>query len=448
MTTDAPIDATVRFRELWHRVVRRWRTALTVALLCVAVALAMGLTTPREYTATATLTVSPMTLDPFSASSANQQINIQTEREVISSSEVAEIAADQLGNDVSPGTLLGSSSVGAPSQSQVLQVSVTAGDPQDAADRANAMAAAYLEFRSQGASDMAAERIRALDERIAEIKATDSGWGQLDDLRKERSGLELVGNNPGRIIGIASPPSNPSSLGLTSFIAAGAAAGLLLAATAALVVDLRDRRVRFPERLSEATGKSVYVLRRPDDDEAFRWILRAVREPFAGSRRTRPIVVSIFGLPSTASHDALMQLTATAQAANLVVHSITAAELPEDDLDASWRYQQEKGARTNVVLIDASRIGSAARRANLADGSDAFVILASAGDELRTVHALLENISAAKTNIVPVFAGPGATRQDKPGTAGSGTEATAQRAVPPSQAPAERPAPVFSTAEH
>ena len=430
--TDAPIDATVRFRELWHRVARRWRTAATVALLCLAVALTVGLATPREYTATATLTVFPMTLDPFSASSSNQQINIQTEREVISSSEVAAIAAAKLGDTVSPGALLTSSSVGAPSQSQVLQVSVTAGDPEDAAERANAMAAAYLEFRSQGATEVAAERIRALDERIAEIEASNARSGQLDELREERSSLELVGSNPGRIIGVASPPSTPSSLGLPSFLAAGAAAGLLLAGAVALVVDLRDRRVRFPERLSEATGKSVYVLRRPDDDEAFRWILRVVREPFAGSRRTRPIVVSLFGLPGTASHEALMHLTATAEAANLVVHSIPASELPGDELDDSWRYQPDKGARTNMVLIDASEIGSAARRANLADGSDAFVILASAGDELRAVRALLENISAAKGTVVPVFAGPGAARAAAAGgvgRAGSGNVEKAKTSV-------------------
>jgi capsular polysaccharide biosynthesis protein len=450
MTTDAPIDATVRFRELWHRVARRWRTAATVALLCMAVALTMGLSTPREYTATATLTVFPMTLDPFSSSSSNQQINIQTEREVISSSEVAAIAAEQLGGSVSPGTLLGSSSVGAPSQSQVLQVSVTAGNPEDAAERANAMAAAYLEFRSQGATEVAEERIKALDERIDDIESSNAGSGQLNELREERSGLELVGSNPGRIIGVASPPSNPSSLGLSSFLAAGAAAGLLLAAAVALVRDLRDRRVRFPERLSEATGKSVYVLRRFDDEEAFRWILRVVREPFSGSRRTRPLVVSIFGLPGTASHDALMRLTATAEAANLVVHSIPASELPENDLDDSWRYQPDKGARTNIVLIDASRISSAARRANLADGSDAFVILASAGNELRAVHALLENISAAKTNVVPVFAAAATAGRAKPSTAGKTAPGTrgAEHSKPSATPAAELPSPAFSAAEH
>jgi capsular polysaccharide biosynthesis protein len=447
--TDAPIDATVRFRELWHRVARRRRIAATVGLLCLVVALAAGLLTPREYTATATLTVSPMTLDPFAATSANQQINIQTEREVIASSEVAAIAADQLGDDVSPQTLLRSSSIGAPSQSQVLQVSVTARSPQDAAERANAMAAAYLEFRSQGAKEIAQERITALDERIKQIEAANADSGQLDELREERSSLELVGSNPGRIIGVASPPSSPSSVGLPSFLAAGAAAGLLLAVAAALVVDLRDRKIRFPERLSEATGRAVYVLRRQDDDETFRWILRAVREPFLGSRRTRPVVVAIFGLPGTAPHDALMHLTAVGEAANLVVHSISAAELPQDTLDDTWRYQLEKGARTSMVLIDASGIASPARRANLADGADAFVILASAGDELAAIQNVLENISAAKSNVVPVFSGPGAARRGSGVVVGDPHRGLPGiPSTPAPSAPAPERVPVPSRAEH
>jgi Chain length determinant protein len=409
------IDATVQLRELLHRVARRWRTGVAAALLCVVAAVALHTTTPQEYTATATLTVSPMTTDPFSTAAANQQINIQTERAVLSSSEVARIAAEELGGSVTPATLLRASTVEAPTQSQVLSVSVSAAEPQLAADFANAMANAYLAFRAQGAIEVAAERLDELDERIAELEASNPGNGRLAELQEERAGLELIGSNPGRIIGIASPPDRPSSLGLPVFLAAGLAGGLLVGAALALTVDLRDRLLRFPERFSEAVGRSVYLLRKPRDAESMRWVLRAVREPFAGSRRTRPIVAAVFGLPGTDHVSFTDDLTGTAKAAGFAVDTIPAAELFEEDLDKPWRYQAEKNTAPALVVLDATEVGSPSRRANLADGCDVVVLLAGASNRMDEVGALLANVSVPGVRtLVPVFE-PG--RRRRPGSA-------------------------------
>jgi capsular polysaccharide biosynthesis protein len=421
---DNSIDATVQLRELWHRIARRWRTGVTVAALCLIAALALQSTTPQEYTATATLTVSPMTTDPFSTSAASQQINIQTEREVLSSSEVARIAAEELGGNVTPGVLLRESTVEAPTQSQVLQVSVSAAEPRQAADYANAMANAYLTFRAQGAIDVASTRIEALDERIAELAESNPSSGRLAELQEERAGLELIGSNPGRIIGIASPPDRPSSLGMPVFLAAGLAGGLLLGAALALTVDLRDRFLRFPERFSEAVGRSVYLLRKAGDAESMRWVLRAVREPFAGSRRTRPIVAAVFGLPGTDHVRFTGDLTATAEAAGFAVDSIPAVDLFEEDLDKPWKYQPGKNTVPGLVIIDATEVRSPSRRANLADGCDVVVLVAGAANRIDEVSAVLANVSVTATRtLVPVFE-PG--RRVKRGAA---VEVTPRRVV-------------------
>jgi capsular polysaccharide biosynthesis protein len=398
-------DSSVQLRDLLSRIRRRAPIALCIAGATLAVGLGAGLATPAEYTATATLTVSPITLDPFSSSTSSQQININTEREVISSSEVARIAAEDIGDGVSPQTLLRESAVAAPSQSQVLQVSVSAADPAKAAEYANAMASAYLDFRAQGAMEVASTRIAALDERIEQLEGGSSANPVLTELRAERSALETVGSNPGRIIGFAAPPTSPSSLGLPVFLTAGLAGGILLGAALALAIDLRDRHVRFPERLSEAAGKAVYVLRHARDGEAYRWVLRAIREPFAGSRRTRPLVVALFGLPGTEHDEFGKQLMATARAAGMNVHLLRSSEFREQELDKPWKYEPAKGASINLVLIDASGITAPSRQATLADACDGAVLLARAGNELKHVRALLEHIGASRSRlgIVPVF---------------------------------------------
>jgi hypothetical protein len=56
----------------------------------------------------------------------------------------------------------------------VLQVSVAASTPDEAADYANAMAEAYLTFRGQGAAQLAQGRIAEIDQRIAELQGDEN----------------------------------------------------------------------------------------------------------------------------------------------------------------------------------------------------------------------------------------------------------------------------------
>lgn len=401
--TDTSPEPSVRIEELWHRVERRGGLAVTTGLVVLAAALAAGYTAPPQYTANTTLTVSPLTLDPFANTSATQTINMTTEREVLSSTEVAKRAAAQLGGSVTAATLQRASRVEAPSGSQVLQINVSAPTPQQAADYANAMASAYLKFRADGAAEVATTRIAAIDARIKQLATDNASTPQLlASLREQRASLEQVGANPGRIIGFANAPTSASSLGISVYLIAGLVGGLLVGMGTALLRDLMDHRLRFAGRFTELVGRTAVVLRGTSDLEARRWILRAIRLPLAGSRRSRPVIAAVFGFPGTDHGRLVAALAADAAAADLRVQAVLAEDFSPEQLDRKFSFSAAPG--TNLVLIDASAVHSGPRQAALVDGADVAVILVGSRTRRADVRNLLANLRAAKTvPLIPVF---------------------------------------------
>lgn len=399
--TESARDNTVDFGELIRRVARRGGLVIAVTFAATITMLAVGSLVPKEYTASATLTVSPISLDPLASSSA-AQINISTEREVLGSTEVARIAADQLGGDVEPESLRRNSSVAAPSGSQVLQVSVTAPDAEDAADYANAMANAYLSFRGDGAAQLAQTRIAEVDTRITEAEA-DGNAALLADLRSERVALDQVSQNTGRIIGIAQAPRSASSLGLPVYLVAGLVGGLLLGAALALLRDHLDRNIRSAERLSERTGLNSYLVRGTADEEAFRWLLRAIRNPYV-PQSSRPVVVSVFTL-GPANPTALIEgLRVLAANIGLEVVMIDQKRLPGAALDRSWTFQPARGSAPQLVLIDGRHVTSGARQATLADASDVVLVTAAERSRIADLHLLLASLGESDFDaLLPVF---------------------------------------------
>jgi capsular polysaccharide biosynthesis protein len=195
-TTDLP-PSTVRLRELAAQVSRRWVVLIVSITLVTAASLGAGALVQKQYTAAASLTVSPLTTNPFSTAAINQQVNINTERAILKSKEVARLASEQLGTGADgPSALLRQVDVAAPSGSQVLEVSVTMPDPQKAADYANAMAAAYLKFRAEGAAEVASGYVATLSDEIARLSAienpTDQQAQRLSDAIQQRQNLTPV----------------------------------------------------------------------------------------------------------------------------------------------------------------------------------------------------------------------------------------------------------------
>lgn len=388
-------DWTIGLGRLGAKVRRRWRVALAVCIVVLGASAAAGTLAPHQYSATSSVTVSPIRLS--TNYSGTQDINIATERAVIGSRQVAALAAASLHPTVRPDALVAATSVAAPSGSTVLQVTVTAATPQSAADEANAIASAYLTFRSQSALDSAKASIDALEQRIA---ATDpKSTGALTDLKAQLTTLQHIGDGTARIIGRAAAPSSASSTGLSSYLIGGLIGGLLLGAILALAWDLADRRVRFAGRYSELFRRTAVIVRGLEDVESARWMLRGIRQRAA---LRRPIV-AVTALDGTTADEVFGAMSNLARRSGLELRIID-AEDGHTVLDESKLPALLEGDTADLVLVNATRIDSGAEQASLADAVDAVIVVGSrAARVARVVEARDRFDDVAPGKLLPVY---------------------------------------------
>jgi capsular polysaccharide biosynthesis protein len=246
---------------------RRWLTVAVGAFVGVLLGLGLAQVMPTTYAATASLVVSPVVTNPFS--DAREEVNIRTEQEILGSREVAARASEILGIPLEPDSfLLTQADIAAPSGSQVLQMTVQADSPQQAADAANALSQAYLEFRREGADATIQQYLERIDAQLATLQseaASEETLRLISVLQEQRLNLTLTGVEPGRIIGYAEAPAGPSSPGLKVILPGGVALGVLLGVVAAIAVERLDRRVRSADRLARAVG-GVEIVEEAGDD--------------------------------------------------------------------------------------------------------------------------------------------------------------------------------------
>ncbi|MEF3121144.1 hypothetical protein [Kocuria flava] len=281
----------------WRRLARRWPTILGTWLLVLVAALVAGLLWPPSYQATASMTVSPSAVNPLTGASGTEEVEMQTEMATMASQRITTRAAALLQDvpveDADPALaqeLVEQLETAAPDDTQVLRVTVTAGDPNQAAERANALAEAYLADRAEDVRTTADDTLKRIDESIAGLERSDDDAYSLRQLREQRTALALISPTPGRVISEATPPEQPSSAGLLLFLAGGLAGGLLLGALAGALRERADHTVRRPDRLAEVTGTPVVVLRSEDDADGALELLRRLAQdqgravPRPGSR--------------------------------------------------------------------------------------------------------------------------------------------------------------------
>ena len=156
-------------------VLRRWRVVVLATLLGGGLAFGYLAVAVPEATATSVLAVSPIISDPYSANrSTSSLVDIQTEAQAASSMTIATLATDDLGTGVEPADLRSRLEITAVDATTVMRLSVTAPSAAQARAEADALADAYLSYRSVQAA-----------ERIQEI--LDQDQTRLDSLREQLS---------------------------------------------------------------------------------------------------------------------------------------------------------------------------------------------------------------------------------------------------------------------
>lgn len=408
----------LRLTDLLRILSRRWQIITLSTVFCALLGLALGMAAPKTYTATASLTVSPITINPFSSAAVNQQINITTERAILSSGEVAAIAAKELGEKVSPGVLQANAEAAAPSGSQILEVSVTLPDATKAAEQANALAKAYLQFRSQGAAEVAAGYIKQLDARIDGLNRllilSESQTQQLQDLIQQRTSLTLASASPGRIIGYASAPSKQSSMGWLVFMTAGTAGGLLVGLALALFRDRTDPKVRTAARMAGHFDRDL-VLLHDDDQESVRWLVRTVRQTGTRDLLQQTIFVGIIALHGSGPVGLCPWLAGLTRAHKLDAVAVRGGEVSAEAVDLGWPARAASGKWKNhdVVYVEIDDRLSGTRLADVSDRMDILFIAAGKDTDLGRVRTTLALTTGMPTDrLTPIFYTPTSRRKN------------------------------------
>ncbi|NYH00157.1 hypothetical protein FJ656_13905 [Schumannella luteola] len=261
---------------------RRWRLVVAVALAGLLLSGAGLLVLGSQETARTDLNLNVISTDPFNAQrSAAGLLDGPTEVQIARSYAVADAASKRLGG-VPPEELRDGLTAELVAQATVMRISYTASDETTARERADAIAAAYLDYRG----DQAVERRRAVvdqvDARLDELRdsltdvdaraaAAEPGSSaanqaqsdrqlitiEVDSLLSQRNSLQLIDASGGSVLSSASSNPIASAPNRPLVLASGLLAGLVIGLTAAVVANLLDRRVRSADDVERFTGAPV-----------------------------------------------------------------------------------------------------------------------------------------------------------------------------------------------
>lgn len=403
---------TIGLGDVGRVFLQRWRSIVVGVVLMTLLAGVAHSLLPPAYTATTRLVVSPLVSDPSAGASARDSVNIATEREIVQSAAVANMALEQVGRPPSDTEdLIANLNVVAPNNSFVLRITVTDTSAEGAAALANAVADSYLEFRQAGGQEVVVRLTENIDDRIAEL--TEQPSDELDRqeiraLNDQRQTLALFGQNPGRVIGQATPPTSPSGPGLTVFLLAGVAGGVILGGVLALLRERTDRRVRTASRLEKFAELQSTVLAGPTDQESLRWLRRSIVALVPSGGTVLLLSASPTGV-GMAEPLALVTRDAGFEVDVENANALTPAEI--DD----WRFgrrvpsvtqageMRPRQSPTALQLIDATNVTSRTSISELADRADVAVFIVTPKDRLAMVREIRDVTLGAAQQFLVVF---------------------------------------------
>lgn len=264
MVEDGLIDVSQYARVIGRR---KW-LILAVTLLGLLMGGAAAHFQPKNYVASAQVSVNAVSSSVVGGSLDNPQVNMATQRQVATSTAVANLVRQQLKTSASPGALLANLQVTAPAKATTLIFACTASKPHVAQQVAQAFATAYLSQRAAQAQaalgksvEVVKSQLAAVDAKLAQVQAAlataprgsaayDGAQALLSALNPQDAGLRTrlsqltsLVIDPGQVIAPAPLPTQASGLGKSVYLAAGAVLGLVLGLVLAFLYDRRDDRL-------------------------------------------------------------------------------------------------------------------------------------------------------------------------------------------------------------
>ncbi len=262
-----------------HAVSSALRHNKLLIVLCTVLvgALIWALASARTptYSSSAKVLVRPILGNPFSPDTGTTGLQVTialgTEAQVVDSVPVAALSNKSLKEHWVAGSGVVTAVV--PPNTQVVQIQFDGTTPQAAQQGADAVAKAYLKYRSTETANTQKARLGLLDKQARAIKASLDAAAkdaaspsaspetsqrvqlyanQLVTLQNTISSLEATGADPGTIVSPAQLPTSQSGIPPLLLALAGAVLGLLAGVTLAIWRERRDRRVRAGSDLSVA----------------------------------------------------------------------------------------------------------------------------------------------------------------------------------------------------
>jgi capsular exopolysaccharide synthesis family protein len=247
--------------------VRRWSVVVVVALV-VAGALAYSARQTPLYQSRARILI-----QPFAAGTTTVQPtrgSLETERELARTVPVAEVAAQRLGTEDPPGSLLDGLSVNVVTQTEIMEFVYLHPSPTEAQRRAQAFAQGYLQFRRQqvvddllSASEALQDRLQTLNRQLSRIQTriseAEAGSPQITDLQTRANRLsgqigvleqEIADLTPadslrvGQLVEPASLPSSPAHPDYARNAVLAVMLGLVLGIAVAFLRERLDDSLR------------------------------------------------------------------------------------------------------------------------------------------------------------------------------------------------------------
>lgn len=231
---------------------RRWVMIVAIVIACTAVAVAKHVRTTKSYQASSNVsfqsgTLSDAALQVSPSGGGEPQREADTEVLIAHSPEVAEGVRKQLRLNTSAAELLNEVKVEAAANANVLNIIASTGNPQESAALANAFAEQYIAFRAQSELAGISTSEAKLQQQVNELPVGSPERATLEASLQRLGSLRAVAGGGANIIGRATPPGEPSGMGLSATAMIGLLLGLAIAFAVVFVLESLDRRIKSIE---------------------------------------------------------------------------------------------------------------------------------------------------------------------------------------------------------
>jgi succinoglycan biosynthesis transport protein ExoP len=227
---------------------RRWLVVVAAIAACmVAGVLITGFDSTERYDANARVLFGtsslPSEIFQVERGAADPEREAATNVLLAGSEAVASNVRDRLGLSTSVDDLLADVEVEAEENANVLQITASNEDPQEAARVANAFATEFVAFRARQDRESIEVAEQDLQNQIDQLPFDDPQRQDLREALQRLASFRAVATGDASVIARAEVPTDPANVGLAQVLLLGGILGLGLGLVGALVVESLDKRV-------------------------------------------------------------------------------------------------------------------------------------------------------------------------------------------------------------